>query len=609
MEPFIVINPDHPGNYYALFYLLSFLTGFVVLMWEGHKRKFPTIPWMMVIATAFLFFMAGCRLIAFSKEEWSYVFRFEPIPYSTARSVLGGILLSVPGILLAKKCLRFQYNMMDAFAVVLPLALVVQRFGCLMASCCYGTPAHLPWAIQYGSNSHAFSQHVQEGLISAESAVALPVHPVQLYEVLCCIVIIILLIKLHRVIKASGNLFLTSVGLYGVFRFLLEFVRASGGHSVGGEYAFHLNYAQWCILLVVPLLFLFILHREKKFCPDMSVVPAVCNEFFRPAGYFLLLATLFLFVSRWLDRLEIVSFNICLLPMLAMLTWYLFTWATVPRYRLATAALPLGALLLMSQTLPELTKKDSTRSSYNTFSLGFMGGNTDLIYGDDYSGDCLDNGQRTSYSNSYSAFAVGFAHTRQRGDRSTTFGLNWFKGQHDEYASSSIVNNFPGENHHFSTFAFNPYVQFNRTKHGLGFGLNVGEFTRIVPVKNGDASTVKQYNFYPSFRFRVGDLTKGFFEYKFADQFPTSFPALNHQLSVGFGTRKKDGVWRGGGIRFGTASNAGLFVSTSSAIGEHVILETFLGGFGGLFNPYDHAHSSMGSISLKCKFSKKEKLP
>jgi hypothetical protein len=238
-----------------------------------------------------------------------------------------------------------------------------------------------------------------------------------------------------------------------------------------------------------------------------------------------------------------------------------------------------------------------------------MGGATDQIYGEDYTDDCLDDAQRTSYSNEYSAFAVGFAHTRQRGERSTIYGLNWFKGQHDEYASSSIVNNFSGGDKYISTFAFNPYVHFNGRSLGVGFGLHAGEFTSIIPVTNGEASTVKQSTFYPSFRFRAGDLSKGFFEYRFADQFPTSFPALNHQLSVGFGTKKRDGVWRGGGIRFGTASNAGLFISTSTALGEQVILETYLGGFGGLFNPYDYSHSSMGSISLQIKFGKKEKFP
>ncbi len=86
MKPFLLINPEHPGSYYAFFYLIAFLTGFVLLLIQGRKRNFPVIPWMLLIATAFLFFMIGCRLITFSTLEWTYVMRFEPITCHALRS-------------------------------------------------------------------------------------------------------------------------------------------------------------------------------------------------------------------------------------------------------------------------------------------------------------------------------------------------------------------------------------------------------------------------------------------------------------------------------------------------------------------------------------------
>jgi prolipoprotein diacylglyceryltransferase len=598
MESYFVINPDHPGNYYALFYLLAFLTGFIVLMREGHNRKFPVVPWMMVIATGFLFFIVGCRLIVFHEAEWKQVFQFEPIPYSTGRSVLGGILLSILGIILAKKYLRFQYTVLDAFAIVLPLALAIQRFGCLIAGCCYGTTTPLSWGILYGNNSHAFYQHAHEGLLAPNAVTALPVHPVQLYEVVCCITIIILLIKLRPTIKAAGNFFLVSVGLYGVFRFLLEFVR----ESRGSEQFFYLNYAQWCILLILPILFLFIIRREKKLHENTPTIP-VRHEFLRSSGYLLLLLTLFLFVSRWLDRLEVASFNIVLLPLLAILTWHLYTWVTVPRYRLATVLLPVLALVLMSQTTQHIAKSDSTRISYNTISLGLMGGSADMIYGEDYSDDCFDEGERTAYSNEYSAFALGYSHTQQRGESSTTFGVNWFKGKHNQSSASSTIVDFKETSYHLSTFAFSPYVHFNRPKIGFGIGLHAGEFSRIVPVENGDPSTLKKYNFYPSFRFRVGKLSTVYFDYRFADQFPTALPVLSHQFALGIGFTKR-GEYRGGGIRIGTASNAGFFTSVAFGLGDGVILEGYYGGAGGILNPYDYTHAATGAISMHVKFGK-----
>ena len=604
MKPYLLINPEHPGYYYALFYLLAFLTGFVLLMIEGRRRNFQSSPWMLVIATAFLFFMVGCRLITFSPKEWGYLMRFESIPYSTGRSVLGGILLCIPGILLAKKYLRFKADMMDAFALVLPLALVVERFGCLIAGCCYGAPSRLPWAIQYGNTSQAFTQHVHDGLLSADSPLALPVHPVQFYEVLCCVGIVVILTQLRKTMKAPGNLFLASLSLYGVVRFFLEFLRASHGDFPGNDGAFRLDYVQLSILLIVIFLSLLITHREKKFYQNKEAISAKPQRFFRPAFYFLLLGSLFLFVSRWLSQLEMVSLNIVLLPMLIMLTWSLFTWATVPRYRLATIMLPVGALLLMNQTLPEYSKNDSSRLSYNTVSLGWIGGHSDLqiLLGYVNGGSCSGGGTVPSYAfydNSYSAAALGIGRTVQQGPKnSISFGVNGFSGHHTEDASNPSLYS----HHTYSIIGINPYVQFDYNKIGIGAGFTAGDFTRIVQVNNGDLSSVNQYSVYPSFNFRGGDLKKVFFEYKFFNQFPTAFPALNHQLSLGVGVGKK----KKGAIRIGTASNSGLLISATFPIGEQILLDIYTGIGGGLFNSYEHERSSMAAFNMHFKFNKKE---
>lgn len=606
MDP-IIIQPDHPGNYYALFYLLAFLAGFVLLMFEGRKRKFPALPWMMVIATAFLFFMIGCRLITFSKAEWSYVLRLEPIPYSTARSILGGILLTVPGIWLARKLLRFNHDMADAFSFVLPLALVVQRFGCLMAGCCYGTPADLPWAVQYGQGSHAFVQQVREGLVPAQAALAMPVHPVQIYEVLCSMAIIVLLFRLRRALKAPGNLFMASIGLYTTFRFVLEFVRASAGHPVGGEYIFQLNYVQWFILLIVPPLFLFIRHRERNVSPS-AAFPDNDHEFIRPAVYFVLIITLFVLVSPWLGTLEITSFNIVLLPMLATLSWYLFAWATEPRHRLAMAALPVCALALMSQTLPESSKEEGKRLSYNTVSVGWMNGDANMSYQ-----DCSGN-TFARVANGYSAGAVGFSRTVQDGQLNNhAFGVNAFSGHHQENMTSS-PSGIVTSNRTYSYYGVRPYYQFDGRRVGFGVGFNYGLLGTIGSASSSGSpvdNRAQQSSIAPSLSFRYGNLKKFFVEYKYGSAFPTSYPALTHQLALGFGLGENSG----GVIRIGTASYLTFYVAPSIPAGNHFVIEPVIGFGGGYgtsswygFGGGSRAESGfMGSINLHYKFSKREK--
>ena len=62
----LVIDLPHATGFYALFYTLAFLTSFIVLIVEGRKRKFPTLPWLIVIGTGFVFFVFGCRIATFS---------------------------------------------------------------------------------------------------------------------------------------------------------------------------------------------------------------------------------------------------------------------------------------------------------------------------------------------------------------------------------------------------------------------------------------------------------------------------------------------------------------------------------------------------------------
>lgn len=335
MKCFIFINPDHPGNYYALFYVLAFVSALVWLMFEGRRRKFPLVPWMMVISTAFLFFMAGSRMVTFSQEEWSYVLRLEAIPYSTARSVVGGLLFCVPGILVARKFLQFKHNMTDAFALAVPLALAVQQLGCLMAGCCVGTPSDLPWAIQYGSYSDAFSLQMGDGLLKADAIMAQPVHPVQVYELITCLVVVFLLSRLRNILKAPGNLFLASLVLFSAFDILLEFVRASSGRDI-----------QWILLGVMLILFFLIRYRENHF-DKRRCVQESSHELTWPSIYFLTLGISFVLVSRWMDFLEVVSLNIVMLPLLGILLKQWFETASMAAHKHAGATFQYATLPIL----------------------------------------------------------------------------------------------------------------------------------------------------------------------------------------------------------------------------------------------------------------------
>jgi phosphatidylglycerol:prolipoprotein diacylglycerol transferase len=104
----------------------------------------------------------------------------------------------------------------DAFAPGLALGHAIGRLGCFSAGCCWGLPTHLPWAVTF-TNPRA------KELVGVPLGVAL--HPTQLYESLGELIIFAMLylrfLRPHR----EGSVISLYLVLYGMLRFLVEFVR------------------------------------------------------------------------------------------------------------------------------------------------------------------------------------------------------------------------------------------------------------------------------------------------------------------------------------------------------------------------------------------------
>ncbi|HEU5292227.1 MAG TPA: prolipoprotein diacylglyceryl transferase family protein [Cyclobacteriaceae bacterium] len=616
MEPFIVINPDQTGIYYVIFYLLSFLVGFVLLIWEGRKRKFPALPWMLVITTVFLFFLVGVQAIKFSREDWQLVFQFKALGHDPGRSVIGGILFAIPGLIMAKYFLRFRYDVMDAFAWIAPIGMFVQRLGCFLAGCCFGKTTTAPWGAYYGISSHAFNRHVQEGLISEGSHMSMAVHPVPLYEMVCCVLMVFILFRLKKHFHASGNLLFASVGLYGVGRFVTEFYRAN---SIGIYNPTGLTFIQVAILFVLPFIVALILYRERKF--RLNTITAQLfsirdKHAFIYFIYFLPISFLFLLVSRWLTILEIVTLNIVMFPTLLFVGWQVFKSITVPKLRFTTICLVAGSFVMMSQTLPERSTSDSTKLSYNVFSFGLISSrNTFKLTDIDYtSTNCNGNPTSTNMNyyleNAAKVYGLGFGRVEQtKKEEVRQYGVDVYWGRNTEDLDGNEISSA-------DVFGIHPYFQYDWQSVGTGFGFHAGNFSQTqFPDLNSTGTTissVKKLNFFPSFYLRTGKLNRVFLEAKVAQQFPAPFPALSFQTNIGIGLKKN----KGGAIRVGTGSYAGLFVAPSFPLGKDVILEFSLGGLPTLFAKVDsdpvfesikQEENFIGSFNLRVKLGRKEK--
>jgi len=155
---------------------------------------------------------------------------------------------------------------MDAFAPGLALGHSIGRLGCFSAGCCWGVPAHLPWAVTF-TNPRA------NELVGVPLGV--PLHPTQLYESLGELAIFAVLylwfFRPHR----DGSIVSLYLVLYGMLRFLVEFVRFHDQQSnpLTGPFSTE----QWISLSLVAagtLYWIFVRNRQAITRVDMNALPS-----------------------------------------------------------------------------------------------------------------------------------------------------------------------------------------------------------------------------------------------------------------------------------------------------------------------------------------------
>lgn len=129
----------------------------------------------------------------------------------------------------------------DVAVPSLASGLLITRIGCYLYGCDFGrplsdtAPAFLKrlgtfprWGDEIAdasAGSPAWTQHLAEGRIDAESTASLPVHPTQLYESLLGAALLAMLLIGRRYQRFRGQIFLYFTFAYGVARFCLEFLR------------------------------------------------------------------------------------------------------------------------------------------------------------------------------------------------------------------------------------------------------------------------------------------------------------------------------------------------------------------------------------------------
>lgn len=148
----------------------------------------------------------------------------------------GGLVFAILGGIVLLKRDRFDpWKAADLSAPGVALGLAFGRIGCLLAGCCFGTPSTGPLALFFPHHSPASEAQAKAKLLGSVSLPALSVHPTQVFESLASLAVAAFcLLWVHGRKRYDGEVFLWFLGLYGLARFGLEFLRADDRGSAGG---------------------------------------------------------------------------------------------------------------------------------------------------------------------------------------------------------------------------------------------------------------------------------------------------------------------------------------------------------------------------------------
>jgi len=264
-------------------------------------------------------------------------FQSEPIAvfavWEGGLELLGGVILALVVILFYLRHHKLPVRRyLDVLAIGLMAALAFGRIGCFLNGCCFGKPADVPWAVRFPYDSLPYRSQVRpdpdrnrlvaqlklpseffgyvdadgrwvqvdggnlkplkmltkrerQMLLEQDKLRSLPVHPTELYSSLNGAVLCLILYffwrryqkprKTRKLLAKPGSTFALMFILYGVVRFLIEWVRDDNPFEYGWWtiYKGGTISQNLCIYLVILGLILMAVFQRLK--PDKISVNAL----------------------------------------------------------------------------------------------------------------------------------------------------------------------------------------------------------------------------------------------------------------------------------------------------------------------------------------------
>jgi len=218
-------------------YLILNVLGVLVIMAFGyHAARKNTFTWFSA-----LIYTAGIPLVFLIGIRLAYLFFYADINDPVVHfldlklygfSLYGGLILVVAYSVIVAWLSRIPvWNWLDFHGIGVMGYVALGKTGCFLNGCCFGSPTLMPWGINYASDSHAYHYYMVQAFnhISSHAWTVYSdrIHPVQLYEVIIAVALLITGYQFLRRKVLPGTFFLLCAALYSLARLGLLFLRAN----------------------------------------------------------------------------------------------------------------------------------------------------------------------------------------------------------------------------------------------------------------------------------------------------------------------------------------------------------------------------------------------
>jgi len=581
--------PDiqHSISLYGIFFALAHLATWGIVFWYGIKRKYPLIPWLLIITTGFICFTIGTHFFAVDFRELGELIKSGKFLQGSAKSLIGGLLLAVPAMLLVKKLLKFHDDVFSPYAYAILLSIAIQRIGCFFSGCCYGKLTNMPWGIQY---SHGYNAHItqwEQGLISSSELDSLAVHPVQLYESILCLVAFTLLIIISRRKWFHGPIIYLSLLFYSIIRLTTEFFRANESQNFFEGLLWGLNTVQW--MMIGTILFcIYILSKQEK------VNYSEKSKFSFSFGlstyiWFLVLFIIILLTPAFYSPLERLLLGVLFIPLSSLVFWEFFKSITIPQLRWTSAALCVTGFFIMSQK-SHMIESDTLKKGKNYHEIGvggYIGYNTMSTYTEDCDGTKTPTEE---FKENYYLVGAGYKFVKEISpEKKLTLGIGGSYGRLDEHVEGISYD------YSQTMYSINPYIQYDLRTVGFGLGFSAGDISLFRGENYAKPfSAFDRYQMLPTVHLRIGNLERTWGEFNYGYRFPGFAPSNEFEMILGvYG-------YNGNILRLGTSSYHAIVLRPEFNIQNRVIIEPYIGMLGPLFSgTYMDRMGYQGGINLR----------